>query len=101
VRRKKVDPLIGKIVEFVPHNCQSVLIGRIVTHFAGVVTVDVRGIKHAGIRLADVKESGTWYRCLSCSDWVFCATGNHHPWCMMCVNDQFDWNDGRDKRPDE
>jgi hypothetical protein len=45
--------------------------------------------------------TGTWYRCLSCTGWVFCAEGNHHPWCMVCVNDQFDWCDGRAEKPED
>ena len=34
------------------------------------------------------------YRCLSCGKLRICEKGNFHPWCLFCVNDQFDWATG-------
>lgn len=34
------------------------------------------------------------YRCLSCSRFVIVEKGNYHPWCLRCMDDQFDWTNG-------
>jgi hypothetical protein len=34
------------------------------------------------------------YRCLSCGQYRICEYGNHHPWCLRCMDDQFDWSSG-------
>lgn len=34
------------------------------------------------------------YRCSSCGRLRLVEKGNHHPWCLRCMDDQFDWADG-------
>lgn len=32
--------------------------------------------------------------CGSCGKWVIYEKGNHHPWCLGCMDDQLDWAGG-------
>jgi hypothetical protein len=60
------------------------------------------------VRLTYVDEQVTCNKCLeliaeeivsvapcgSCGNFVIYKTGNHHPWCLHCMYDQFDWSGG-------
>jgi hypothetical protein len=34
------------------------------------------------------------YRCTSCGKFRLVEQGNHHPWCISCPWDIFDWSNG-------
>ena len=34
------------------------------------------------------------YPCCSCGKLVIVEKGNHHPWCLRCMDDEFDWASG-------
>lgn len=34
------------------------------------------------------------YRCYSCGKFRICEKGNHHPWCLTCMDDEFDYAAG-------
>lgn len=34
------------------------------------------------------------YRCLTCRSREIVEKGNHHPWCLPCMDDRFDWANG-------
>jgi hypothetical protein len=34
------------------------------------------------------------YPCSNCGGWCIVEQGNYHPWCLRCMLDEFDWNEG-------
>ena len=41
------------------------------------------------------------YRCLCCGKLRIVKKGNHHPWCLLCMCDEFDWCNGYNDIPRE